>query len=452
VREKTWAALRQAIPAVAAGQALFYQENTNGEQGAGSAKYQRNKLFLEAFLAKNEGTYLASIAHDSMAAARSFAEFSRALAALKLVSRPTDLVNTMAWSLGTSEEVGIMQAGSVAQNPVRYLQQPTRPKTAYVGSYFTCAFDAFFVYQLRHEAAQPMPDAQLVQLLDSVAFVEAAYPDQAADTRGSSLQASALARGPAFVPNLVWMRAIRAVPLPLGAARQRRNAFLYTISAALQDSAQLARLQLARDVLPFVRQLTQQPSFTQVPLGVLLSNLATALAHARRGRDAWALAHALPAAWPTISAIRVGEQAMLLGDQRQQASLDSFLLVYQRQLERSPLEAANSVIALLYWRLGQTDQLHSGFRQTVTTIIREGRSSTQEDGPNNMCKGHSLADDSYQAMRDVPVYQSESLRQFYFNTILTGLAHLNTPSPRAGWQEYDDTVLLQPADYDGPAN
>jgi hypothetical protein len=451
VREQVWAALRQAVPTVAKAQALFYKDEADEPAGLTTTKYRRNKLFLEAFLAKSRGTYLAAIAHDSAAASQSFTDFSRALSDLKLVCRPTDLISTLEWNLGTAEAVGITQASSVAQSPVRYLQQPTRPKTTFVGSYFTCAFDAFFLYQLRREAAQPMPDARLVQLLDSVAFVEAAYPDRTAVTRLNSLQVAALNRDIAYVPNLVWMHAIRAVPLPLGAARQRRNAFLYTVSAALQDSARLAQLRPARDMLPFVRQLAQQPGFAQVPLRVLLSNLAAALARAKRGREAFVLAKALPAPLATISAIRVGEQAMLLNDRSQQASLDSFLLAYQHRLRQSPLEAANSVIALYYWQFDKDSRLHSSFQQTVTTLIREGRPSTQEDGPTNMCKGRSLADDSYHATLDVPAYQSERLRQRYFNTILTGLAHLKTAKPGDGWREYDEVQLLSPADYDGPA-
>jgi hypothetical protein len=450
VREQTWTALRQAIPTVAKAQGLFYKDEIGELPGPAAAKYQRNKLFLEAFFAKNRGIYLAAIAHDSVAAAQSFADFSRALSTLKLVCRPTELVSTLDWNLGTAEEVGITQASTVAQSPLRYLQQPTRPKTIFVGSYFTCAFDAFFLYQLRCEAARPVPDAQLVQVLDSVAFVDAAYPDRTATTRSNSLQATALRRDIDYAPNLVWMRAIQAVPLPLGAARQRRNAFLYTVSAALQDSTVLAQLRLARDVLPFVRQLAQQPSFAQVPLRVLLSDLAAALARARRGREAFALASVLPAPLATISAIRVGEQAMLINDRSQQASLDSFLLVYQHQIKQHPREAANSVIALPYWQSDKNSRLHNSFQQTVLTLMREGRLATRQQGPTNICKGRSLADDSYRATLDVPTYQSEHLRQSYFNTILTGLAHLRTSNPNDGWREYDTTQLLTPADYDGP--
>jgi hypothetical protein len=447
VREKTWAALYQAIPTVAMAPGLFYTDGRSEQVGPATARYQRNKLFLEAFLAKNHGTYLAALAHDSVAAAQSFAEFSRALAALKLVCRPAELVSALEWDLGTAEEVGITQASSVGRNPIHYLQQPTRPKTMFVGGYFTCAADAFFRYQLRREVAQPVPDAQLVQLLDSVAFIEAVFPDHAANTRGV-----APTRWPHYAPNLVWMRAIQAVPLPLGAARQRRNTFLYTVSAALQDSGRLARLQPERKVLPFVHQLARQPGFAYGPLKILLSDLATALAGAGRGHEAFALAAALPGSLATSSAIRVGEQTMLLtNDHRQQAPLDSFLGVYQQRQVRNPLGTANSAIALLYWRLDQitNSQRHPEAERIANSLIREGRALTQENGPAQMCKGRSLADDSYQARLDVPTYQPEHLRQGCFNQILTALAHLRVAKPHDGWKEYDEIILMQPADYDG---
>lgn len=143
---------------------------------------------------------------------------------------------------------------------------------------------------------------------------------------------------------------------------------------------------------------------------------------------------------------------MFRNDRSQQAPLDSFLLAYQPQLMHYPLEVPNSIIALFYWLPGNDKRLYASFQQTVTTLIREGRPATQQDGPANMCKGRTLADDSYQAKLAVPLYQSEGLRQGYFNSILTGLAHLKTTRPGDGWREYDEVQLLRPADYDGPAD
>jgi hypothetical protein len=456
VREKTWAALYQAIPTVAAAPALFYAEDRSERVGPATAKYQRNKLFLEAFLAKNHGTYLAEITHDSVAAAQSFAGFSRALSALKTVLRPSELVSAIEWDLGTAEEIGITQASLAARNPIRYLQQPTRPKTMFVGLYFTCAADAFFRYQLRREAAQPVPDAQLVQLLDSVAFMEAAYPDRIAYTRSGPLETFALMREPAYVqaPNLAWMRAIQAVPLPLGTARQHRNSLLYDVSAALYSADRLAQFRPEREVLPFARQLARQPEFTQVPLRVLLSDLAAALARVGRGHEAFALVAALPVSLATSSAIRVGEQLMLTDDHRQLAPLDSFLRAYQQRQIRHPLETANSAIAVLYWRLDKTrnDKLHAASERTVNSLIREGRPLTQRDGPTQLCKGRSLGDNSYQARLAVPTYQPEHLRQASFNMILTALAHRNIARPNDGWKEYEEKRLMQPNDYNGRRN
>jgi len=224
---------------------------------------------------------------------------------------------------------------------------------------------------------------------------------------------------------------------------------LYTVSAAIQDSSRLVQLRLERNVLPFVRQLAQQPSFTQVPLGVLLSDLATALARAGRGHEAFVLVAALPASLATSSAIRVGEQLMLTNDYSQQAPLDSFLRAYQQRQIRYPLETANSAIALLYWRLDKTrkDKRHADSERMTNILIREGRALTQEYGPTQMCKGRSLGDDSYQAKLAVPAYQPEHLRQACFNTILAALTRLKVAQPNDGWKEYDEKILTRPADY-----
>jgi hypothetical protein len=288
-----------------------------------------------------------------------------------------------------------------------------------------------------------VPDWKLVQLLDSVAFVEAAFPDRHASMRQVSLRTSSLERQRRNRPNLVWMKAI--------AAHQRRNEFLYMISAALQDSAQLRKFKLDAAKQHFVQVLSQQPDFGQLPMQLALSDLATALSRAKRGPEAWALVRLLPASLSTITAMRVSEQAMLLNDQSQQTALDSFLLAYQQAIGQHPLKAANSIIPLLYWQPDEDSHRAKDFCGFATMLMQEGRSDTQRAGPVGMCRGRSLADHSYQAMRDVPTYQAERLRQSCFTAILAGLAHFKNKQPGNGWREYDEKVLLTPTNYDGVA-
>ena len=443
VRDKTWAVLLETPRRVGSEKPLF-------ASGDGPDRSARNIPFLQAFLAKMHGTYQAELLRDTAAAAESFASFSQALAELKAHGGRNAALNLMQWNLGTAQEVEITQANSVNQDPISFLQQPTRPKTNFLQEYYTCSFDAFFRYQLQSEATKSVPNQKLVQLLDSVSFVEVALPDHNADTRTSSLRTSSLERIHRYQPNLSWVKAIAEVPLNAAAARNRRNALLYKVSAALQDSVQLRQLQLTSAELQLAHQLTWQPSFLQVPLQLVFSDLATAQAQAGRWSQAWALARILPAPLPTITAIRVGEQAMLLKDRSQQAILDSFLTAYQRGTGQHPLKAANSIIPLLYWQPNEGTSQAEDFRDFATYLMQEGRPETQRTGPVGMCRGRSLADHSYQARRDVPTYQAERLRQSCFTAILASLAHLN--SPGSGWREYDDKVLLTPANYDGAAD
>jgi hypothetical protein len=436
VRDKTWAVLLETAQRVGSEKALF-------ASGDGPDRSARNIPFLQAFLAKMHGTYQAELLHDAGAAAASFASFSQSLDELKRNGGGHAALNLLKWNLGTAQDVGITRAISVNQDPVSYLQQPTRPKTVYLQAYLPCGFDAFFIYQLQQATAQAVPDWKLVQLLDSVAFVEAAFPDRHASMRQVSLRTSSLERQRRNRPNLVWMKAI--------AAHQRRNEFLYMISAALQDSAQLRKFKLDAAKQHFVQVLSQQPDFGQLPMQLALSDLATALSRAKRGPEAWALVRLLPASLSTITAMRVSEQAMLLNDQSQQTALDSFLLAYQQAIGQHPLKAANSIIPLLYWQPDEDSHRAKDFCGFATMLMQEGRSDTQRAGPVGMCRGRSLADHSYQAMRDVPTYQAERLRQSCFTAILAGLAHFKNKQPGNGWREYDEKVLLTPTNYDGVA-
>ena len=447
VRDKVWATLQQATPTIAAAEPLFMEKSAHS-----SSNIPRNEAFLEAFLAKNHGSYLAEIKHNAAAATESFTTFSQALTRLKTELKGQEMINAFQWDLGSTELIQITQASSVAQEPIRYLQQTTRPKTMMFEAYYTYAYNAFFAYELRHAATLPVPNAAAVRQLDSIAFVEAAFPDRYSGTRELSLRTEAFGRLRDNQPNLAWIRAIAQVPLPGDEARIQRNAFLYSVSAALQDESRLRHLSLEQNILPFVQQLAQQPSFAQVPLQVALSDLATALAQVGRVQDAFRLAAALPTPLPTITKIRAGEQLMLTNNQRAQAPLDSFLVAYQRTARQQPAEVAGSSIRLFYWSSSQHRHGQS-FEQTADFLIREGSPAIRETGFFSIAIGRSLADNSYQALLDAPAYAPEEQRQRYFNSILAGLAHLKTTRPGDGWYAYDDLVLVyMVSDYDGPTD
>ena len=218
VRDKTWVVLLETPLRVGSEEPLF-------ASGNGPDRSARNIPFLRAFLAKMHGIYQAELLHDAGAAAASFSSFSRALADLQQRGGRYAALDLMKWNLGTAQRVEITQASSVNQDPVSYLQQPTRPKTVFMQSYYTCSFNTFFLYQMQRAATQPVPGRGLGQVLDSVTFVEAAFPDRHASTREVSLRTSALESYRRHRPNLVWMQAIAAGALPPDAAPQPRPQF-----------------------------------------------------------------------------------------------------------------------------------------------------------------------------------------------------------------------------------
>ncbi|MGY3089017.1 energy-coupling factor transporter ATP-binding protein EcfA2 [Hymenobacter sp. UYAg731] len=454
IRDKAWQVLLSAAPRVAAGEPLFIEHNEHAFQAQPitAAKYQRNLLFLQAFLAKMHGVYLWELKHQPEEAARSFSEFSTRLQELQRACRPGERVNTFQWNLSTPVALGITEASTVEQNPITFLREPTRPKTLFFESYYTCSFSPFFTYQLQHEAAQPLPDAGVVQLLDSVAFVEAVFPDRYSGVRVYSLRTSALGRSSQDIPNLVWIKALTTVKLNSPTARQQRNAMLFIVSAALQSPTRLRQLTLTPNLLSFVRQLPSQPAYSQEPLQIVFSSLTAAFAHEGRIPEAFKLANALGEPMATISKIRIAEQAMLTNNQAHQAMLDGFLGHYRQQSLRYPENAAGSIISVLYWRPYADDRHNATFYQLAGFLIKEGNSFVQGHGQLAMCKGRSLANHDFDAVRDIPAYESERLRQPYFNAVLLGLAHLKTTSAGDGWHEYDDWQLASPRDYDGPTD
>ncbi len=438
-RDKAWQVLLAATPAVAACERLFDEQ----AGPVGASHRQRNQLFLQAFLAKMYGTYLAEIKRQPAAAEQEFAQFSSSLRALRAVRKPGELINDLQWNLGTPQALGITQVGSIGQDPIRYLQTPVRPKTMLFEVYYTCPFNAFFDYQLRQALAQPAPDYKLVQLLDSVTFVEAAFPDRYSATRSYALETEALNRSAQYVPNLAWLKALASRPLG-GTPQQRHqpqlNQLLLTISAALQDSAKIQNLRLRPAILSLARQLPQQPAFCRLPLQLVCSDLAVALARIGRVADAFTLAECLSTPLATTTKLRIGEQLMLTNNLGHQARLDGFLAQYCRQVQPRPLLAAGSSIAVLCWRPYADRSQDTTFYNVAGLLIREGKDFVRATGVRSMCEGYTLADKSDRARQEIPAYQSERLRQSYFNTILTGLAHLRATA-NDGWYEYDKRLL-----------
>jgi hypothetical protein len=452
MRDKAWEALIKSVPAVAAGEPLFIEQNERAfyAHPITAAKYRRNTLFLQAFLAKVQGIYLQELKHQPIESAQAFSEFTDRLATLKQVGESGEEVSISDWSLGIAENgVNDYAAG---QSAIAFLREPTRPKTLLLESYYTCSFNSIFTYQLRHEAAQPLPDANVVRMLDSVAFVEAAFPDRYSGTRRNSLRTAALSLLRRDLPNLVWIKALVQVPLKGSVARQQRNAVLLTIVAALQNSVRLQQLAITPALLSFAKQVPGQPAFSREPLQVVFSDLASALAYEGRIPEAFTLANALGEPMATISKIRISEQAILTNNQKHQVLLDGFLEQYQQQISRKPLGAAASIISVLYWRPYADKQKNDNFYQFARFLIKESNSKVNKDGQLAMCKGRSFADHGYEAVRDIPAYESERFRQPYFNAILLGLAHLKTTAKGDGWREYDEVQLEYPKDYDGPVN
>jgi hypothetical protein len=456
-RDKAWQALLASVPLIASREHLFVEHSSHASsnQTSTSTKYQRNKLFLQAFLAKMHGTYLHAIKHQPARAAQEFAVFGTSLQALKLLCKPGDLVNSFEWNLGVPEAVGITEASKGnggAQSPIRYLQEPIRPKTTLFETYYTCAFDGFFTYQLRHAFAQLTPDYSLIQLLDSVAFVEAAFPNRESGTRSFSLQYHALSYHKQHIPDLYWIKSVAAAQKRGLFARQQRNTLLLTAASALQNRAKLQQFALNPSLLEMLKNVSGQPDFARVPLYIAYSDLAAKLAYEGRIPEAFSLADALGEPMTTITKIRVSEQAMLTNNRKYQPLLDVFLARYQQQIDSRPLSAAGSIIAVLFWRPYANDSKEDALRKTAGLLIREGSAFAQQYGLAAMCKGRSLADESYLAFRDIPAYESERLRQQHFNAILLSLAHLKATPLNSGWHEYDETNLIYVTDYGSPLN
>lgn len=149
----------------------------------------------------------------------------------------------------------------------------------------------------------------------------------------------------------------------------------------------------------------------------------------------------------TVTKIRASEQAMLTNNKRAQALIDPFLAQYRQKISNKPQIVASSIFPLLYWRPYPDRRQDAAFQRLAAFLAQEQNSTT---GIYALCKGYSLAGESHKAFEQIPVYQSERIRQAEFNYILLSLAHLKTRQPGDGWHEYDEAELTAPADYDGP--
>ena len=470
-RDRAWQAVLTAVPAIAAYAAVFSTQDALGSAmktsalqattlmhwNVADAPKGNEYLFVQAFANNLHGIYLSAFKHQSGVAAQAFGVAAAATAELRealqqsasmqhLEQYGTDVqqqyrtrINPAQWNLGFNQNA----PGQDSQDPVDFLRQPSRPKTREFGGYYTCAFDALFVDELRRATTGHRPDTLLVRQLDSLAFVEAIFPDRFSRTRTRSLWAEALSRPPQFQPNLVWLRAVARYQVSGDTLRRRRNAVLLAVSAALQSSPRLARVQLTPGLRTFVQQLPKG-RYYYYPLQVLFSNLAVALAHAGRVADGFALAGLLDNWDATPTKLRLTEQMLLNGQTSQPSLADSFLLAYGKRVRRKPTVTPLNAFALFYSR---------GYLPTPSAT----RLAEEVDVPYLFCEraiGFSLAGQSYLAVREAPTNLPERLRQVYFNCILLSLAHLHTDSSADGWHEYDHSVLSGPIpgtpDYIGP--
>ena len=488
-RDKAWAALLESVDDVAKNETIFIESEEHDLANSVPEDYYdtRNRFFLQAFLAKLHGVYQAEIKHQPQAAATSFQAFSEALERLqkKLRHNPADassmlrrnphLINTLQWNLGLPQQLppvtGTTRASLGPQDPIAFLRLPTRPKTMTFEGYYTCSFDAFFDYSFDHEASSRRPNMPVVEMLDSVAFVEAAFPDRFSNVRTHSLFAEALARSEQYLPNLAWISTIAHTNFPANRSRQELSHSLLQLQLTmrsprlLQDSARTRRL--AGQVRSFPKG-----SRYQLPIEMALFDLASAVAHVGRVAEAFSLADSLAEPMRTIIKIRAAEQAMLTNNQRPATTelLHNFFLLYylaHTRVMELPLfgaipvdrqqAVAGSVIPLYYWHSPNFDWMYWLYlrdaRRAATNL--SGEINTPEVNVANSlyaaCKGYSLAGRPGEALEQIPPYESARFRQIDYNYILLGIAHRTTHHPADGWREYDEAELTLPSDYDGPA-
>ncbi|MDO7852551.1 nSTAND1 domain-containing NTPase [Hymenobacter convexus] len=470
-RDRAWQAALAAVPTIAENTLIFTGRKPGNSyvrekelrrtdadmMGKVVAVRTRGQLlFLRSFTVALHGIYQETLQHRPTEADRSFVEAAAATEALRAMLaalggfRSYALINPEEWNLGLDQAARSV-TDAVGQDPISFLHQPSRPKTRDFAGYYTCPFDALFVDELRRATTPATADPQLVRQLDSLAFVEAVFPDRYSRTRAHSLWASALGRLPQFQPNLRWMRAVARYQVPGDTIRQRRNAMLLRLSAAIQDSARLHRVRLTPALRAYIHQVDQRHDFAHDNFQVLLSDLAVALAHAGREADAFALAGLLDKWDATPTRLRVAEQMLFTGYSVRQGLADSFLLAYGERVRRTPRITPLNAFALFYGRSYLRTPRAGQLRDLVNRLAEE------VDVPYLFCEraiGYSLAGQSYLAVRETPTNLPEHQRQMYYNNILLSLAHIHAQSHLNGWHEYDHTFLSAPIpgtpDYIGP--
>ena len=483
-RDVAWAALLKTTSEIAKKEAIFIEsEEHDLANGVPENFYKRrNQCFLNTFLAKMHGVYLAEIRHEPLAAQKAFTQFSDSLERLQRLLNPSKTksaghkgitihnphrINALQWDLGLPQQLpqttGTTLASMGPQSPVAFLRLPTRPKTLNFETYYTCPFDAFFVYELTREAKRAIPDTTVIQLLDSVAFVEAAFPDRFSATRSRSLFVEALARPAQYVPNLVWMRAIVQVRfLPNSAwwqRRQCRNELLLNVEAVLQNHRRLldsvATRQLAQQMRPALKEFAE-PKF-KLPLQLAFSDLATAIAREGRVTEAYDVANTLEESMQTATKIRASEQAMLTNNARQAttSALIAFGTEYSAKNKQPAHNGATvpaSVFPVMYWYFGDSGVIFWYVQNLFFSAL--SFSDLNNAGTTNSlmaeCKGYGLTNNSGIAQEQISDNESYRNKQLYYNVLLVGFAHLKASRPNDGWREYDEAELTQPADYDGP--
>jgi hypothetical protein len=467
VRDSAWAALMGATPKIARRDTIF--ENPTADDT------KRNELFLSAFLAKMHGLYLAEIKRQPTEAQQSFARFSRLLEELQKQPETGHQVWACHWGLyeyDNGEEGGVNVEGPNMAHPVTYLQLPIRPKTLKYAAYYTCSFDAFFDYELQYVATR---DRRTVQLFDSIAFMEAEFPDRFSNEYYTSTS-DPLLQSAQYAPNLNWLKAIAKVTVPGDMARTQRNATLLTIEEAVQNHEQLRDSVFTKKLVAELRQFARQlkaGAAAPIPLmnealAVAYSDLATAMAHEGQVAEAYALAEAIdfaptPAVYCNYSLasatkVRISEQIMLTNNIGAKPLLDAFLKQYLKEnqaghinldkMQPTPNVAA-SILPVCFWRptdTGQPDSI-SSISPSMTYTLDNEQLMTGLYAP---FKGYGLAGKLNRAryeMENSPFRLEPSIRML--NYILLGYAHAVTYKLNDGWREYDETELTLPSNYSG---
>ncbi|MBF9140896.1 nSTAND1 domain-containing NTPase [Hymenobacter properus] len=438
-RDNCWPVLASLIPPMAQREKLF--EMGNGEQ----IDEHENGLFLEAFYLKHKGNYLYEIRSAPQAGGKCFSQFDAALEQLRATRRRPHAVSMVEWNTEATETY----TTGKPIDALDFLLHTGRPVTLNWngntghGNFFLPPFFHFYRHRLNTLTAAAVPARRQVEWLDSMVFLESALPGRYVLPRAASLYRDKFGRPVLPLADVRWVKDLRIVKAG-GARRRARNLFLTRVLSSCQDFTAISGLNVSTEVTPFARTLAEQPGFAQAPLQAVLSDLAAAMAAHGRVADAFAVANLLPnSTIRTATKIRAGEQAMLNDANGNLDALDEFLHQYAPNIEQHPDLVPASMIQVLTWRN------QSEFDDLAELLVKEGSANALRTGLGAVCLGQTLAGKSYDAVKTVPAYVSETQRQRDFNRILAGIAHANRLGRRDGWQEYDEATLTTPNDYLG---